>query len=64
LNLRVGRFVDVNEGKSECLLCERGGFAHPSSWECSFVSASEEESEAQQVFCNVKSLCHHRYVVG
>ena len=25
--LRVGRFVDANEEKSECLLCERGGFA-------------------------------------
>jgi len=24
--LRVGRFVDVNEEKSECLLCEREGF--------------------------------------
>jgi len=23
----VGRFVDVNEGKSECELCEREGFA-------------------------------------
>ena len=25
--LRVGRFVDANEGKSECKLCEREGFA-------------------------------------
>jgi len=24
--LRVGRFVDANEEKSECLLCERVGF--------------------------------------
>jgi len=27
-----------------------------SSWQCPFVSASEEESEAQQAFCYVKSL--------
>ena len=27
-----------------------------SSWECPFVSVSEEESGAQQAFCNVKSL--------
>ncbi len=26
-----------------------------SSWKCPFVSVSEEESEAQQAFCNVKS---------
>jgi len=26
LFLRVGRFVDANEEKSECKLCERGGF--------------------------------------
>jgi len=26
LFLRVGRFVDANEGESECELCERGGF--------------------------------------
>jgi len=31
LFLRVGRFVDAKEGKSECQLCERGGrhFPHP-----------------------------------
>jgi len=52
--LRVGRFVDTNEEKSECQLCERGGFAHPSSWERPFASASEGESEAQHAFCNAK----------
>ena len=55
LPLRAGRFVDVNEGESECKLCERVGFTPPSSWKCPFVSASEEKSEAQQAFCNVKS---------
>jgi len=25
-----------------------------SSWQCPFVSVSEEESEAQHAFCNVK----------
>jgi len=52
--LRVGRFVDVNEEKSECKLCKRVGFTPPSSWKCPFVSASEEKSGAQQAFCNVK----------
>jgi len=30
---RVGRFVDENEGKSECLLCERVEFITSSSWD-------------------------------
>jgi len=27
--LRVGRFVDANEEKNECLLCDRVGFTTP-----------------------------------
>jgi len=33
--LRVGRFEDANEEKSECLLSERVGFATSSSMLCS-----------------------------
>jgi len=32
LSLRVGRFVDANEEKSECKLCERGGFITFARW--------------------------------
>jgi len=35
LFLRVGRFVDANEEKSECKLCEREGFTTSSSMLCS-----------------------------
>jgi len=52
LFLRVGRFVDANEEKSECKLslspvgeCERG------------------KSEAQQIFCNVKSSLYNLCVL-
>ncbi|RKX43833.1 MAG: hypothetical protein DRP27_07710 [Thermotogae bacterium] len=31
-----------------------------SSWECPFVSASEEKSEAQHAFCNVKTSISSR----
>jgi len=33
--LRVGRFVDASEEKSECKLCEREGFTTSSSMLCS-----------------------------
>ena len=43
-SLREGRFVDENEGKSECCLCEREGFTAPSLWKCPFVSARKDKA--------------------
>ena len=52
LSLRAGRFVDAKEGKSECKLCERGGFI-TIMWlgKCELLSCSIPGGKYLRVMC-------------